>query len=77
MRCCVTGEEIARCHDVAGRHGKRVQSPAATFHSGEALHVTEKGVHGLGTPADLDVDRFLIERLGHGSRNDMKHDTFP
>jgi hypothetical protein len=51
----------------AGTGSGRVQSPAATFHSGEALHVTEKGVHDLGTPAGLDVDRFLIERLGHGS----------
>lgn len=61
----LTGEEIARRHGVAQQLAREAGAIARRyFRSGAALRIAEKGVHDLVTQADLEVDRFLIERLG-------------
>lgn len=60
------GEAIARRHELAQQVAREAGAIARRyFRSGEALRVSEKGVHDLVTQADLEVDRFLIERLSN------------
>ena len=56
--------DIARRHAFAQEIAREAGAIARRyFHSGDAIGAMEKGAHDLVTQADLEIDRFLIERL--------------
>lgn len=60
----MNSSEIARRHEFSQEIAREAGAIARRyFNSGDSIRAMEKGAHDLLTQADLDIDRFLIERL--------------
>lgn len=60
----MTKDEISLRHQFAQDIAHEAGSIARRyFRSGDALSITEKGMHDLVTQADLEIDRFLIDKI--------------
>ncbi|WP_336799634.1 inositol monophosphatase family protein [Kaistia sp. MMO-174] len=63
--------EIARRHTFAQEIAREAGAIARRyFEAGDSIRATEKGAHDLVTEADLEIDRFLIGRLGQAFPGD-------
>ena len=60
----MNSREITRRHEFAQEIAREAGAIARRyFNSGDSIRAMEKGAHDLLTQADLDIDRFLIDRL--------------